>query len=69
MRSRPEVVEKLAALAARGTISLLCSSRCEDPALCHRTLLKALVEDALKRRLAAQAAPPRRSGRVDVETR
>ena len=50
MRSRPEVVERLAALAARGTISLLCSSRCEDPALCHRTLLKALVEDELKRR-------------------
>jgi uncharacterized protein YeaO (DUF488 family) len=50
MRSRPEVVERLAALAARGTISLLCSSRCKDPALCHRTLLKALVEDELKRR-------------------
>ena len=49
MRSRPEVVEKLAALAARETISLLCSSRCEDPALCHRTLLKALVEDEINR--------------------
>jgi uncharacterized protein YeaO (DUF488 family) len=49
MGSRPDVVEKLAALAAQGTISLLCSSRCEDPALCHRTLLKALVEDELKR--------------------
>jgi uncharacterized protein YeaO (DUF488 family) len=28
------------------TITLLCSSACVDPARCHRTILKRLIEDA-----------------------
>jgi|SRR5262245_63622022 len=40
-----EVIAEFAAMHADGkTITLLCSSACEDPAQCHRTLLKALVE-------------------------
>lgn len=30
------------------TITLLCSSACEDPARCHRTLLASLLEDAAR---------------------
>jgi hypothetical protein len=29
-------------------ITLLCSSACEDAALCHRTLLKRLIEARAK---------------------
>lgn len=36
-------------LAAGETITLLCSSACEDAAHCHRTLLAGLVEEAKKR--------------------
>jgi uncharacterized protein YeaO (DUF488 family) len=43
--------------AARGeTITLLCSSACVDPSRCHRTLLRGLMEDAV-RDDAASAAP------------
>jgi uncharacterized protein YeaO (DUF488 family) len=31
-------------VAAGETITLLCSSACEDPAHCHRTLLQAIIE-------------------------
>jgi hypothetical protein len=31
------------------TVTLLCSSACTDPAHCHRTLLKALIDDAVAR--------------------
>jgi uncharacterized protein YeaO (DUF488 family) len=44
-----------ARLAAGETITLLCSSACDDPARCHRTLLGDLIERA--------AARGRRSGR------
>jgi uncharacterized protein YeaO (DUF488 family) len=37
-------------VAAGETITLLCSSACTDPALCHRTLLKKLLEAAAARR-------------------
>jgi uncharacterized protein YeaO (DUF488 family) len=41
---------RIGLLAARvragETITLLCSSACEDPARCHRTLLAALIEAA-----------------------
>ncbi|HMC66198.1 MAG TPA: DUF488 family protein [Gemmataceae bacterium] len=40
-----KVIAELAEMHADGkTITLLCSSACEDPARCHRTLLKGLVE-------------------------
>lgn len=45
MRERTELIDELARLLAEGkTVTLLCSSACEDPAHCHRTLLKGLVE-------------------------
>ena len=49
MQSERELIEELAALHAEGrTITLLCSSACEDAAHCHRTLLKGLVEQAMR---------------------
>ena len=47
MSRRDYVVEKLAIRARRGPVTLLCSSACVDPARCHRTLLKALIERRL----------------------
>jgi hypothetical protein len=35
-------------LAAGESMTLLCSSACVDPARCHRTLLKALLEREAK---------------------
>ncbi len=46
MAERPDSIESLAALrtlAATETVTLHCS--CKDPLLCHRTLLKELVEN------------------------
>ncbi|MGE5048966.1 MAG: DUF488 domain-containing protein [Deltaproteobacteria bacterium] len=44
---------RIAALADRvrrgGTITLLCSSACEDDDRCHRSLLRALIEEAVGR--------------------
>jgi uncharacterized protein YeaO (DUF488 family) len=37
-------------VAAGATITLLCSSACKDPAQCHRTLLKELIEEQLRRK-------------------
>jgi uncharacterized protein YeaO (DUF488 family) len=43
-----ELITGLAELVAEGaTISLLCSSACEDASHCHRTLLKELIETSL----------------------
>ena len=40
-----ELIAGLAELAAEGkTITLLCSSACEDASHCHRTLLRELIE-------------------------
>lgn len=47
MRGRPAVLAKVAMLARRGRLTLLCSSACTDPARCHRTLLKKLIEEAV----------------------
>ena len=57
MQSQQELIEALAELAAEGkTITLLCSSACEDPRLCHRTLLLELIE-AKVAEMPATAAP------------
>jgi uncharacterized protein YeaO (DUF488 family) len=46
-------IDQLADLVAEGkTITLLCSSACEDASHCHRTLLKKLIEE----RVAAKQA-------------
>jgi uncharacterized protein YeaO (DUF488 family) len=44
-------IRALADRAASGeTVTLLCSSACTDPALCHRTLLAGLIERASGKR-------------------
>jgi uncharacterized protein YeaO (DUF488 family) len=45
MKSQEELIDELAALVGEGkTITLLCSSACEDESHCHRTLLRGLIE-------------------------
>jgi uncharacterized protein YeaO (DUF488 family) len=45
MQAQTELIDELAQLLAEGkTVTLLCSSACEDAAHCHRTLLKELIE-------------------------
>ena len=45
MEDQQELINLLAELVAEGKmITLLCSSACEDPARCHRTLLRGLIE-------------------------
>jgi uncharacterized protein YeaO (DUF488 family) len=45
MEQQGDEIQKLADRVAGGeTITLLCSSACEDAAHCHRTLLKQLIE-------------------------
>jgi uncharacterized protein YeaO (DUF488 family) len=45
MQAQGELIEGLAELVAEGkTITLLCSSACEDASHCHRTLLRQLIE-------------------------
>jgi uncharacterized protein YeaO (DUF488 family) len=47
MEQRKEQIAALAREVAGGrTITLLCSSACEDESHCHRTLLKQLIEQA-----------------------
>lgn len=49
MEGQRQKIESLASRVASGeTITLLCSSRCEDESSCHRTLLKAIIEEALE---------------------
>ena len=44
MREQREAIASLAARVAGGErVTLLCSSACDDPARCHRTLLADLV--------------------------
>src|SRR4051812_31785854 len=51
-------IEVLAELVSEGkTITLLCSSACEDASTCHRTLLKGLIEERMLA-TAEAAAPP-----------
>ena len=49
MRGQSAALDELARRVVAGeTITLLCSSACTDPAHCHRTLLKDLVEDGVR---------------------
>jgi uncharacterized protein YeaO (DUF488 family) len=49
MREQRELIEGLAELVSEGkTITLLCSSACEDASHCHRTLLKQLIEEHME---------------------
>jgi len=46
-----ELIAELAGLVAEGkTITLLCSSACENALSCHRTLLRGLIEKEVERR-------------------
>lgn len=48
MIAQEELIEELARMVAEGkTITLLCSKACVNPARCHRTLLKMLIEKRL----------------------
>jgi uncharacterized protein YeaO (DUF488 family) len=48
MAAQEDALAALAAQVASGeSITLLCSSACTDPVRCHRTLLKALLEEKL----------------------
>ena len=48
IQAQNEVLVELAKLVAEGkTVTLLCSSECEDETHCHRTLLKQLIEARL----------------------
>lgn len=50
MERQTAKIEQLAERVSAGeTITLLCSSACTNPAHCHRTLLKGLIETAMKR--------------------
>jgi uncharacterized protein YeaO (DUF488 family) len=52
MKEQAEEIDYLAEMVAGGkTLTLLCSSACEDATHCHRTLLKGLIEE----RIAARA--------------
>jgi uncharacterized protein YeaO (DUF488 family) len=48
MKEQEEEIAMLAEMVASGkTLTLLCSSACNDAAHCHRTLLKDLIEKKL----------------------
>jgi uncharacterized protein YeaO (DUF488 family) len=48
MRAQAEKIRALADRVRGGeTITLLCSSACEDASKCHRTLLARLIEEAI----------------------
>lgn len=48
MASQEELIDELAELVREGkTITLLCSSACEDASHCHRALLRDLIEARL----------------------
>lgn len=50
MRAQQPLIDALAARVEAGeTVTLLCSRQCEDERRCHRTLLRALVEEAVAR--------------------
>jgi uncharacterized protein YeaO (DUF488 family) len=53
MQAQSELIDGLAELVAEGkTITLLCSRQCVDPAKCHRTLLKELIDERLAARIS-----------------
>jgi uncharacterized protein YeaO (DUF488 family) len=48
MKEQEEEIALLAEMVAQGkTITLMCSSACEDESHCHRSLLKKLIEEKL----------------------
>ncbi|HEV3447484.1 MAG TPA: DUF488 family protein [Gemmataceae bacterium] len=52
-----ELIAGMADLVAEGkTLTLLCSSACEDASHCHRTLLRELVEAQIAK--LAESTPP-----------
>ncbi len=59
MKGMEEIIDELAALVAEGkTITLLCSSACEDETHCHRTLLRQLIEARVPAHLPAGGKTP-----------
>jgi uncharacterized protein YeaO (DUF488 family) len=49
MKAQEDEIAVLAELVASGkTVTLMCSSACEDESHCHRTLLRGLIEEKLK---------------------
>jgi uncharacterized protein YeaO (DUF488 family) len=51
MKEQAEEIDFLAEMVAGGkTLTLLCSSACEDASRCHRTLLKRLIEERIAAR-------------------
>jgi uncharacterized protein YeaO (DUF488 family) len=56
MKDQQESIDLLAEKVAAGkTVTLLCSSACEDEVHCHRTLLKQLIEERVRQRGATPA--------------
>ena len=50
MTGQADEIAVLAEMAREGkTITLMCSSACEDETHCHRTLLKGLIEEEMAR--------------------
>jgi len=50
MNVQEESIDILAEKVAAGTaLTLMCSSACVDPARCHRTLLRQLIEERMAR--------------------
>jgi uncharacterized protein YeaO (DUF488 family) len=50
MRGQQPRIDELAARVRAGeTLTLLCSSSCPDDERCHRSLLRALIEEAVAR--------------------
>jgi uncharacterized protein YeaO (DUF488 family) len=48
MQEQEDEIALLAEMVASGkTITLMCSSACEDESQCHRTLLKRLIEEQM----------------------
>lgn len=55
MEDQRELIEGLAELVGEGkTITLLCSSACEDASRCHRTLLRQLIEEQVMANASGQ---------------
>jgi len=58
MQQQSGLIKQIAEVVAEGkTVTLLCSSACEDASHCHRTLLKGLI-DAEVARLRPGDPPP-----------
>lgn len=48
LKGKKDVLEKIASIAKRGTITLLCG--CKDEKHCHRILLKKAIENLIKKK-------------------